>query len=180
MNKFVKKAELFANVAIIVVAILLATVLVKSYLLHRFTTSQPRPTVQIRAGSKLSLPGVDWNSNGKTLVMALSTKCHFCTESAPFYQRVAQERSRNLNLRLVAVFPQQSAESQEYLNGLGVAVDEVKQSELGQLGVRGTPTLILLDNHGTVENSWRGRLNHDEESEVLRLLTSPLAQTDPS
>jgi hypothetical protein len=169
MNKFVKKAELFANVAIIVVAILLAAVLVQSYLLRRPTT-QARPTVQIRAGTRLSLPDVDWNYNGKTLVMALSTKCHFCTESAPFYQRVAQERSRNLNLRLVAVFPQQSAESEEYLKGLGVAVDEVKQSELGQFGVSGTPTLILLNNHGIVENSWLGRLNDDKESEVLRLL----------
>ena len=169
MKIFVKRIELAANLAIIVVAILLGVVLLRNLLRSPVPTRAPA-AAEIQAGTKLSLPGVDWNASKQTLVMALSTKCHFCTESAAFYQRLAQERARKLNLRLVAVFPQASRESEEYLRGLAVNVDDVKQSELASLGVSGTPTLILLNNAGVVEDSWRGKLNDDRQGEVLRRL----------
>jgi thiol-disulfide isomerase/thioredoxin len=170
MKTFVKRIEFAANLAIIVVAILLGVVLVRNYLFRSATQTQVPAVAGIETGTKLSLSGVDWNTSKRTLVMALSTKCHFCTESAPFYQRLAQERARNLNLRLIAVFPQQSQESLEYLKGLAVNVDDVRQSELASLGVSGTPTLILLNNQGVVEDTWRGKLNGDREGDVLRRL----------
>lgn len=170
MKTLVKRIELAANLAIIVVAILLAVVLLRSYVRRPPAPIQASTTAGIRAGTKLSLPGIDWSARGQTLVMALSTTCHFCTESAPFYQRLAQERARNLNLRLIAVFPQTSGESEEYLKRLAVHVDDVKQSDFMALGVSGTPTLILLNNQGVVEDSWRGKLTGDKEAEVLRRL----------
>ena len=171
MSTLFKRVELIANLAIIVVAVLLAVLLAKNYLWSRPPAlKQPAAASQVRAGAKLSLPGVDWGTDGQTLVLALSTRCHFCTDSAPFYQRLAQERARHPNLRLVAVFPQAAAEGQEYLKGLGVNVDEVKQAEFGSLGVSGTPTLIIANNQGVVEDSWRGRLTGDKEAEVLQSL----------
>jgi thiol-disulfide isomerase/thioredoxin len=170
MKTVVKRIELAANLAIIVVAILLGVVLVRNYFIRSPSAIQPSRTAQVEDGMKLSLSGVDWTASKQTLVMALSTKCHFCTESAPFYQRLAQERAKNANLRLVAVFPQTSRESEEYLKGLAVNVDDVRQSELASLGVSGTPTLILLNNQGVVETTWRGKLNGDREGEVLRRL----------
>jgi hypothetical protein len=170
MKNFVKRIEFAANLAIIVVAILLGVVLVRSYVFRSRVRTQSPAIAGVETGTKLSLSGVEWTASKRTLVMALSTKCHFCTESAPFYQRLAQERARNLNLRLVAVFPQTSQESLEYLKGLAVNVDDVKQSELASLGVSGTPTLILLNSQGVVENSWRGKLSGDREGDVLRRL----------
>ena len=170
MKTFVKRIELAANLAIIVVAILLGVVLVRNHLFRSPAQTQTAAMTGIETGTKLSLSGVDWTMSKRTLVMALSTKCHFCTESAPFYQRLAQERAGNLNLRLIAVFPQKSQESLEYLKGLAVNVDDVRQSELDALGVSGTPTLILLNNQGVVEDTWRGKLNGDREGDVLRRL----------
>src|SRR2546427_10330382 len=43
------------------------------------STNNTRPRIQI--GAKLPLEGVDWATNQKTLVVALSDKCHFCTDS---------------------------------------------------------------------------------------------------
>jgi thiol-disulfide isomerase/thioredoxin len=170
MKNFVKRIEFAANLAIIVVAILLGVVLVRTYLFRSPAQKQIPAVAEIETGTKLSLSGVDWNASKRTLVMALSTKCHFCTESAPFYQRLAEERARNLNVRLIAVFPQKSQESLEYLKGLAVNVDDVRQSELASLGVSGTPTLILLNSQGVVEDTWRGKLNDDREGDVLRRL----------
>ena len=167
MSQFYKRTEMVANLAIILVAIFLGAVLVKDYLLPKPQPSMPTAPAAIAPGTKLSLPGVDWKANGKTLVLALSTACRFCTESGPFYQRLVQDRAKIQNIRLVAVFPQPVAEGQKYLSDLGVSVDEVRQARLDSIGVIATPTLILANADGAVAESWRGKLPGDKESELL-------------
>jgi len=169
MSALLKRTELLANLAIIGVAILLGVALTKNYLLPKPITP-PTASAAIPTGTKLSLSGVDWKANGRTIVLALSTGCHFCTESAPFYQRVAEERAKASNVRLVAVFPEPVDEGQKYLSKLGVTVDDVKQARLDSIGVIGTPTLIMADAAGAVADSWRGRLPSEKESEVLSRL----------
>jgi hypothetical protein len=170
MSNLVKRTEMVANVAIILVAILLGVILVKDYLLPKRQPPMPAAPAAIAPGTKLSMPGVDWKANGKTLVLALSTGCRFCTESGPFYQRLAQERAKSQNIRLVAVFPQPVAEAQKYLSDLGVSVDEVRQAPLDSIGVMATPTLILANADGAVAESWRGKLPGEKESELLAKL----------
>ena len=99
MNTFYKKVELFANIAIIIVAILFSAVLVRRYLLTDSHDHQAETEPQIKAGTKLSLPGVDWAKNEQTLLLVLSKDCRYCTESAPFYQRLVQERAKGRNVR---------------------------------------------------------------------------------
>lgn len=170
MNGVYKKVELLANIAIVVVALVLGAVLVKRYLLPG---PQPEPIAtdrQIKAGTKLSLEGIDWAKNERTLLLALSTDCRFCTESAPFYQRLIQERTRGTNLKLVAVLPQELTESNKYLRDNGIIVDEVKQARPSMIGVAGTPTLIIVDGAGMVTKSWVGKLPAEKEAEVLKSL----------
>ena len=155
-----------ANLATILVSVLLSVVLVKVYLLP-----QPVPTrdfAQPRVGMGLTgaLPGVDWAKNKRTLVLALSTQCHYCTESAPFFQRIQKETG----LKMLAVLPQAVDESRKYLEGEGVRVDEVKQAVLSTIGVSGTPTLLLVDNTGKVADIWQGKLQPDQEGQVLAVL----------
>jgi hypothetical protein len=161
-----KKVELLANVAIIVIALLLGAVLVKRYLMPTAQTSPPA-AAQIQPGTKINLPGVDWGKSDQTLVIALSEGCRFCSESADFYQRLAKEKASAGGVRLIAVLPQEVSQGQTYLSKLGVVVDEVRQSPLGAIGVSGTPTLLLVDNKGTVKQSWLGKLPPDKETEVL-------------
>ena len=169
MNSLSKKLELIANVAIIVVALLLGAVLVKRYLLPQ-TTNARAVDARIQPGTRLSLPGMEWGRSDKTLLLVLSTQCHFCTESAPFYQRLAREQSRVGRARLVAVLPQSVAEAQKYLGEHGIAVDEVRQLSPDAVGAAGTPTLIMLDSAGSVVESWVGKLPPDKESEVITRL----------
>jgi hypothetical protein len=165
MNNLSKKVELLANVVIIVVAVLLAGVLVRRYLLPQ--AESPPAQARVQPGTKLSVPGVEWDKNERTLLLVLSTTCHFCTESSPFYQRLAQEKAKKGGVGLIAVLPQSVDESQKYLNGLGVSVDDVKQASLDTVQVRGTPTLIMADRTGTVVESWVGKLPAEKEVEVL-------------
>lgn len=170
MYSLTKKIELGANLAIIAVAVLLGVVVVRNFIIPGFRAPQQAENRPIQPGSRLSIPGVTWNAGGTTLVLALSTDCRFCTESAPFYLRVAKERATNPRLRVIALFPQSVEDGQDYLEHLGVKVDEVKQVRLESLGLTGTPTLVLANNEGIVEDSWRGKLHSDDEEKVLRSL----------
>jgi len=165
MNNLTKRIELLANIAIIVVALLLGGVLVKRYLWPQ--AASPQAQARIQPGTKLSVPGVEWEKNNRTLLLILSTTCHFCTESSPFYQRLAQEKAKRGGVSLIAVLPQSVGDSQKYLNDLGVTVDDVKQVGLDAVQVRGTPTLILADRTGAVVESWVGKLPAEAEAEVL-------------
>ena len=164
-----QRVEFLANLAIIVAAVLLSFVLIKSYLLPDQSKSGSLE-MRIPVGSKISLPGVDWSGNKQTLLVVLQKGCHFCSESAPFYQRLVRETAQRGNLHLVAVLPQTVDESKKYLSDLGVPIEDIKQAPLDSVGVGGTPTLILVDNQGVILNAWVGKLSADNEAGVLRRL----------
>jgi thiol-disulfide isomerase/thioredoxin len=158
-----KKIELIANVAIIVVAIMLGVVLVKRYL-SPAAPQEAGPAAPV--GAKLQLAGVEWAKSNQTVVLGLQEGCHFCSESAPFYQRLAAEAARR-NVPVVAVLPQPVEVGRRYLDSLHVPLGDVRQATLGSLGVQATPTLMLVNGEGKVTEGWVGKLSPETESVVL-------------
>ena len=166
-----KKVEMVTNITIITVALLIGAAVVKRHFLAGASGKDNRPPVkEINAGSKVALPGMDWRKNGKTLLLALSPGCHYCSESAPFYQRLARETSAAGKAKLIAVFSTPDSEGRKYLNELAVEIYDVRQASLDSIGVTGTPTLILVDDAGVVTKAWIGQLQPDAEAEVLNIL----------
>jgi hypothetical protein len=166
-QKIPRLIEVLANVAIIVVAVCVIFVLAKRYFLPTKPPTSPPGASALRKGMKVPMDGVDWAQNGLTLVLALQKDCHFCTESANFYQRLVEHTRGRSGVKLVAVLPQTSDEASQYLKGLKIEIADIRQSSLATIGVRGTPTLILVDKDGTVKESWVGRLPPEREVEVL-------------
>lgn len=158
------------NVSIIVTAVLLGVVCVKKYLLTYITTTATKPAAlaPIAVGTNISIPNVVWSRSRKTMIVALHEGCRFCTESAPFYKRLIAKANANKNLQLIAVLPQDPINAGLYLDSLGVAFSDIKYLELRKIGVRSTPTLLLLDDHGVITAFWVGALSVDQENEVLR------------
>jgi|SRR5919206_4631908 hypothetical protein len=168
MKNIAKKIELVANVSIIVAALAFTFVLAKRYFAPVLPLAAPqRAAANIPNGAKADFINVDWGKSDRTLLLVLQAGCHFCTESAPFYQRLARETAQKSGVHLVAVLPQDVAEGSKYLNSLGVPIEDVRQAQLDTLGVSGTPTLILIDGKGVVMKSWVGKLTGDREAEVL-------------
>ena len=165
MGALHKKVELIANVAIILVAIMIGAVLVQRY----FFPGSTQPSQTVATGSKVSLPGVEWTKNGKTLLVALQVGCRFCSESAQFYQRLVQTADSK-GVKVVAVLPQLPTESKDYLRTLAIPINDVRQASLASLSVSGTPTLILVNEKGEVAGVWVGKLPVDKEAEVLSQL----------
>jgi hypothetical protein len=162
------------NVAILVVAVLLAVVLVKNFILtdkrQAGPSPGPPPDTRIPAGTQITIPNIQLPTSRPTLILALTESCRYCTESADFYKRLAQENLKKKSVQLVAVLPQDLERGKKYLDGLGVAVDEIRSLQLNEIGVRATPTLIMLDVNGKVSESWVGKLPKEKEDEVLSRL----------
>jgi thioredoxin-related protein len=179
MNKLAQKIELVSHIAIIIVAALISIVLVKTYLLPDSKTKSNAGNSTGTAsntseagivGKAISLPDTNWEKNGRTLVLALSMGCRYCNESAEFYKQLAQQREKQGNFQLIAVLPQSLDDGRKYLNDLGIAVDAVKQLTPSSIGVRGTPTLLLVNKDGVVTDSWIGKLPPPKETEVFNRL----------
>lgn len=164
LARLTKSIEFLANIAIIIVASLLATSLVKNYWINPTLPSTILSKTPASSVTNLSALEIDWKQSNQTLVLAVSSTCHFCSESAPFYKTLASNKG---DTRIVAVLPQSVEEGRKYLSKLGVAVDDIKQAPLNEIGVSGTPSLILVDNSGVVKNFWLGKLSVEKEQIVL-------------
>lgn len=167
MNKSSNRIHQLTNLAIVVVVLMIGVVIAKNYL----RSARPVPEVhdyRVAAGSRVSLPGIDWAANGQTLVLVLQQGCRHCTESAPFYRQLVKEATANNKVQLLAVLPQEVAEGKQYLSSLDLPIAEVRQAKLEALGVQGTPTLILVNGDGLVLESWAGRLPPEEEKAVMK------------
>jgi hypothetical protein len=165
------KIETTANASTIVVAVLICAVLFRTYVLAKPNLRQPNivSASEIVQGKKVDgrLVGVDWAKNHRTLVLVISTYCHFCKDSVPFYHTLT---NAGADVKIVAVLPQSVAEGQQYLSSGGVHVDDVRQVALTSLGVTGTPTLMLVNDAGVVTDMWVGKLQPDQETKVLAAL----------
>jgi hypothetical protein len=159
------KIEMIANVIVILLAIVIGSV----YLKDRFSTPAPEPS-GVKTGDKLPhLDGWDWAAQERTLVLVLRNGCHFCEDSAPFYQRMAaKERQDGSNVAIVAVFPDGADAVNEVVRSESLGVRALTGVPLDRLNVSGTPTLLLVDRSGTVLKAWIGMLSPRQELEVMR------------
>lgn len=158
LSRTAKRLEIAANVAIITLVFVIALVFWRN---HTRLSAQSSP--DIRVGS--SLP-TSLTNHQRTILLVLSTQCHFCTEGAPFY-RLLVEQCRTRGIHSVAVFPQSIPEGSAYLSNHGITVDAVQQISPRSINVQGTPTLLMLTDSGIVEHVWVGKLASDGQQQVL-------------
>jgi hypothetical protein len=104
------------------------------------------------------------------VLLVLQKGCRFCTESAPFYQRLIQEAANRNDVKLIALLPQTVTEGKQYLDEIGVSIDDIRQVSPSQVKVDGTPTLIIVDENGVAVDVWKGKLRPEAESQVLSKL----------
>jgi hypothetical protein len=72
----------------------------------------------------------------------------------------------------VALFPNKAEEVANFVKSYALNFDTVSNVNLTSLRISGTPTMILVDNQGRVENFWLGQLEGAEAAEFLRLVSA--------
>jgi hypothetical protein len=171
------RLEKATNVAIILACVALVGNLARNYYLS--SRPAPRPAPEIAKGAEVKLPGAASTSPQPTLVLALSKNCRFCQESVGFYQKLtAFKNSSPQGLRMVAVLPEKQEEAESYLKEHGVGADVVISAPVSQIGVSGTPTLLLLDRENKLQEIWVGKLNESQEGQVIERLKKACAGCD--
>jgi hypothetical protein len=139
--------DYFANMLVISIVVVVVGFSARSYIGEFFHP----------AGMTSAFKDVNWSRNGRTLVFVLSTKCHFCEESAKFHQELARYCGDH-GISTLAVFPESTMEAVSYLKKNNINVDAVRQKPIGDLPVTGTPTLLLVGADGKVREIWIGEL----------------------
>ena len=161
------KLEAIANVVVILMALAVGGVVLTRYV------QSSRTLRSLETGDRLAtLPGLDWSQHRRTLVLALNTGCHFCEESMPFYQKLAQTQNPDSdNLRLVAAFPNTAEMVTQFMQHDRLNIRSVAGVSFDKLRVNATPTLILVNSDGQVEQSWVGVLTEREETDLLKFVS---------
>lgn len=122
---------------------------------------QPGDTVPL-------LPGMDFGSADRTLLIVTKSSCSFCRASYPFYQRLLAERDRTGKpVRIVFLSPADDrTESIELVRAHGLKPDAQVSYAPRDLRVRVTPTLLLVDRRGHVLDVWFGQAEPVDEVDI--------------
>jgi hypothetical protein len=161
-------AEIASNIAVVLVAVAVLSFAIAYF----WIPSQPKMIAGLEKGQQFSpVPNLDYKGSEQTLLIVLNTDCSYCQQSVPLFRKVMDAFPRgNKSLRVVALFPNKIKEVADYLRANALNVDSVADVNLDALHVPGTPTMILVNRRGEVQNFWLGKLEEPESAAFLREL----------
>jgi hypothetical protein len=123
-------------------------------------------------GSRIQIPGARWGDSPTHVVLYLNSKCHFCAESSPLYREIAQLRKGRTGISLTAVSTEAPEITDRYLREQAIEVDHVVQGNLAEAGLKGTPTVLLVDSSAVIKKAFFGKLDKPREDRLLAMVGS--------
>lgn len=163
--------ELGVNIVIAIAIVAVAVVVVKRQF---FSPPTGRDALQQQAaalkGTRITVSGVDWKQNQKSLILFLKKDCVYCTSSAPFYRQLLID-AKQRNVKSLAVLPDSLEQGLKYVQSLELPID-VRSTSLIDLKITGTPTVVLVDHEGIVRSAWVGAMPGREQemrAELVKL-----------
>lgn len=70
----------------------------------------------------------------------------------------------------MALFPNKAEDVASYVNDNDLSLNVLAEVQLEALRIAGTPTIVLVNNKGEVNDFWIGKLGHTEEKQVIQSL----------
>jgi hypothetical protein len=97
--------------------------------------------------------------------------------SVPFYRDLAATLGGSATLkmdklRLVGVFPQNADEVGRFKAREKLEIETVVSAPLADLGVRSTPTMLLVSRQGTILRTWFGAPNKEAQEAITSAFIS--------
>ena len=134
-------------------------------------TGAPVKEISVDTSKLEGILGEKLQSNSLWVVLFLNTKCKYCHLSMPFYKEVSYISRKSNNIKLVGLFNQDVAETQQYLKENGVEVEILRRVRFKDISnVTGTPTMVFIDSNGKLVNKNIGILNPLSEVSIINLL----------
>ncbi len=118
----------------------------------------------LKTGSSFrGLEEIDFTPHSNTLIIALSTKCPYCTQSIPFYKRLLETNKHSDDLRIVTIYPQSQSEIDRYLTEYNLQIKSIPDVKFGNINIEATPTIVWINSDKEIVRSWEGFLNKEAE-----------------
>lgn len=156
-----KLLDKIANLAVIVGVAVFLGLVAQNEFRRPNTPNDPKALL----GKTINLPELQFPQQRESIVLALSTTCHFCQDSLPFYKTLATQVQGKTDL--IAVFPQAGSEGRAYVERASLPVAKVISADLSSIGVYGTPTLFLIDRNGKIRGVWNGFLSQKAQDALV-------------
>lgn len=169
------RLDRIANIFVILAALAISGSVVYDRVIPRFqSASSVTRSNQRLVGTRLPLPvaaGDNKLGTSATVVLIVSRKCHFCTDSMPFYaQLTALKPPAGNDLVIVAGFPagfETPQQTMDYFREHGAVPDATEPLDFAAIGPTATPTILLLDHSGEVKDMWVGQLTGLAQRKVI-------------
>lgn len=170
-------SETLANVALVVMSVVFTGVAVDRYVLPRF---RPAPDAnEYRQGQTVTEPiraVLDKNA-AVTAVLVVSQRCKFCLESVDFYRRLVGAPGYQSGRFRIIFTGFETEDARAFVKAHLLPEGTVVPTPAGlSQKVRGTPTLLLINESGRVMGNWKGKLNQTQEYQVLSTVDALLAK----
>lgn len=162
-----KWLDRFASIAVIIAVAVFLFIAARNDFFAPKSQPQANPQKDL-AGTTITLPGISFANGRDSLVLAVSTTCHFCQESLPFYKQLSEKVRGKIDL--IAVLPEPESEAKKFLADAAVQTDAIVKAIPNSIGVQGTPTVLLVDGKGKVKNVWMGRLDEAGQKQMLSIV----------
>jgi len=152
---------------------IVATVVAIRHLPPRRPPTNEAVPPKIKVGTRFgALPDSLLPARGKLLVLALREDCVYCRQSLPLYRTLSQMARQRETLFSLLVIGGESADGlTEYLQSEGIEPAAVLNVPL-QKYITGTPTIVLCDQNGAVQQVWTGLLGKEMERAVVDAVTA--------
>lgn len=162
-------ADSVSTIVVIVTGLVICFVLIRDQVTEIRHNANDLAENPVRVGSVLPpVNGVKWSDSPETLVIAMQVGCHFCQESAPFYRQLVEEQRAKGDVAVVAVFPDSAEAVKSFCDRYSLRLRAIPDLRLSSLGVRGTPSVILVNRTGTIRKVWQGLLTPEKQADLLR------------
>jgi hypothetical protein len=171
----VKYLDKIANIAVIIAVAVFLTLVIRGEFFRR--TSAPAHSPSAMVGTTIHLPGIHFSSQHDSLVLGISTTCHYCYESLPFYKQLADRVQGRVEV--FAILPQAQTEGSRYLATAGISSIHVVSADLGSIGIYATPTLLLVGSDGKVKSEWQGKQDEAGQHNILAALLPDTSAVEP-
>jgi hypothetical protein len=149
--------------------------------------ASPPPVPFFSKGETIpAFTGLSTQEADRTLLLVLRHDCHFCAESIDFYHRLSariQSAADHPSVHLVMVTTDDRETAQRYSTEKNLALDgivSVPPERARELKVPGTPTLILVNRAGVIQQMWLGKLDERRETQVVSALLPEAVATTGS
>jgi hypothetical protein len=129
------KLETATHVFLIAVCCLAGGLLIE----QRFFSGEDSglPTAPTVVGREVKLPGADWQSAPVSVLLQISSTCHFCNDSMPFYRKMmAARQASGAKIPVIVASADAVPVMQQHLADRQVSVDKVLHSRLDGLHCR--------------------------------------------